>query len=239
MFMHALNKKDTIVLNKNLVLPPKGIICAHPGRVKRIAQEFLTDPYVHTDYRGYQVYVGLYLQQPVFVANTGIGAPAAAFLLEELVTFGVSSIIRLGSNDSSFARYDLKLVERTTLPLGLCFEYGIRPGSSVRFHPDLAVKIINEARRSKLSVTSTYNRHIDSYYAINFLAEENDVSEFTSADMESGALYLLGQRYGLEYATLLLSYPKHGIESEYGDEGRSADLEAKGIRVVLNALINL
>ncbi len=235
--MLALQPENTIVLNKKCALPARGIICAHPGRVKRIAQEFLTGAELHTDYRGYQVFTGVHKGQAVFVANTGIGAPAAAFLLEELVSFGATTIIRLGSNDASFKGYGLSLVERTTLPLGLCLEYGVPPSHTIQFHRGLAVRIAQSALASKLSLNRTFNRHIDGYYAVNFVNKGNDPHQYTSSDMESGALYLLGDLYGREYATLLLSYPKHDQKREYDDSGRSAEVEASAIEIVLNALV--
>ncbi len=235
--MLALQPENTIVLNKESPLPEKGIICAHPGRVRRIAQEFLSAPELHTDYRGYQVYSGLHKGQAIFVANTGIGAPAAAFLLEELISFGARRIIRLGSNDAHFKLYGISIIERTTLPLGLCLDYGVPPAQTIQFHRGLAARIVLAALASNLPLTRTLNRHIDGYYAVNFQNKDQGPPQHTSSDMESGALYLLGEIYGVEYATLLLSYPKHNHSREYDDNGRSAELEARAIELALDALV--
>ena len=55
--MSFINIEQILILNKLKQLPSLGIICAHPGRVKRIADEYLTQVDLHTDYRGFQVYI--------------------------------------------------------------------------------------------------------------------------------------------------------------------------------------
>jgi uridine phosphorylase len=226
--MHALAIQDTIVLNKNLSIPSHGIICAHPGRVERIAQEFLECPQLHTNYRGYQIYVGLYQGAEVFVANTGIGAPAAAFLLEELIAFGAKRIIRLGSNDSNFKDYALTLVQETTLPCGLKLDYNVGL-SRIKINDYLEFMLQLKACKFNIPLKETFNQHIDGYYVAHRLREG-------SSDMESGALYLLGHYYGIQYASVLLSYPKHGEKGEYGGAKEAFELEEKGIRLVLEVL---
>ena len=106
--MKNINTSHTLIINTEKDLPKFGIICAHPDRSARIAREYLTNMETHTDYRGYQVYCGIYKNQQIFVGNTGIGAPAAAFLIEELSSMGVERIVRLGSNDGEFDGFCLK-----------------------------------------------------------------------------------------------------------------------------------
>ncbi len=228
--MNTLSIQDTIVLNKSLRLPPNGIICAHPQRVERIAREYLSNVCTHTDYRGYQIYVGSYLDEEVFVANTGIGAPAAAFLLEELVAFGAKRIIRVGSNDSSFKDYTLTLVEETTLPLGLKQDYQLKHLHKVRVNDYLSFMINLRAKKLKIELNAAENQHIDGYYA--------SYRERTgSSDMETGALYLLGQYHQIQFASILMSYPKHGTKGEYAGELKAREIEDQGITLALHSLI--
>lgn len=223
--MNALSIQDTIVLNKELSLPRNGLICAHPGRVKRIAEEFLQDVRLHTDYRGYQIYTGTFEGKEIFVANTGIGAPAAAFLIEELVAFGAKKIIRLGSNDSSFEGYKLSLVRDTSLPSGLIHDYGVK-FSRVSINDYMDFVITLKAVKFNIALEYVKNYHVDGYYA-GFRNREG------SSDMETGALYLLGRYHQLRFASILMSYPKHGIQ-EYGEKGK--EIEEAGIQLALSAL---
>ena len=162
--MNALSIQDTIVLNKELSFPRNGMICAHPRRVKRIAEEFMTNAELHTDYRDYQIYTGLYDKKEIFVANTGIGAPAAAFLIEELVAFGAKKIVRLGSNDSSFEGYKLSLVRDTKLPSGLIKDYGVK-FSQVSIYDYMDFVITLKAMKLNIPLEYVKNYHVDGYYA--------------------------------------------------------------------------
>lgn len=226
--MMSLCVQDTIVLTKSIPLPPNGIICAHPKRVKKIADKFLKNTMIHTDYRGYQIYVGDYQDQRVFVANTGIGAPAAAFLIEELIAFGAKRIIRVGSNDSNFNGYKLNLVQETTVPLGLKKDYKLLD-ESVEVDQYLRLKITMKAHKLGIELIETINEHIDGYYA--------DFKNRTgSSDMETGALYLLGHHYQLKYASILMSYPKHGATDEKNLLQQAYELENMAIKVALLSL---
>ena len=55
--------------------------------------------------------------------------------------------------------------------------------------------------------------------------------------METGALYLLGQYYQLQYASILMSYPKHGAKGEYGGEMKAREIGDQGITLALMSLI--
>lgn len=226
--MHALSIQDTIVLNKSIPLPTNGIICAHPGRVERIARDFLKEATVHTNYRGYQIFTGYFEDQFVFVGNTGIGAPAAAFLIEELVAFGARKIIRLGSNDSNFTGYQLSLVSETTLPAGLINDYNVGL-KKIKVNDFMEFMITLKSIKMDLKLNITANKHIDGYYAA-FRDREG------SSDMETGALYLLGLYHELQYASILMSYPKHGDKGEYGGEKEAYELEGNAIRLALMSL---
>lgn len=231
-----ITEKESLIINKSKgLLPEKGIICAHPGRARRIATEFFDNYFLHTDYRGYQIYTGQYQDHEVFVANTGIGAPAAAFLLEEMIGFGARRILRLGSNDGKFTDYKLNVVEKTTLPLGLCHDYDF---SQASINISKSLKYVIQKSLEKFDIPSgfTTNRHIDGYFPVNF-SHLMKPSEFGSQDMESGALYLISYLRKTEYLSLLISYPKHETSGEYQDGGKSRRFEESCIKFSLELLL--
>ncbi len=232
--MQLINIEQTLILNKQKTLPSFGIICAHPGRVQRIAKEYLTHTDLHTDYRGFQVFTGNYQGQSIFIANTGIGASAAAFLIEELSAFGVKRLLRLGSHDGEFKTFCIKVVEETTLPIGLCVDYGFEL-PNLKISRELKSSIAQLAKEESFIVEFCQNRHIDGYHAVNF-SNKNTPTNFTSQDMESGALYLLANMNKLECLSLLISYPKHETGGEYLDKGASKAFEGKAINFALKML---
>lgn len=166
--------------------------------------------------------------QQFFVANTGIGAPAAAFLLEELIAFGAKRIIRVGSNDSSFSGYKLNLVQETTLPLGLKKDYQLQM-ESIEVEAYLKFAIMMKARKLEITLDEISNERIDGYYA-------NFRYRLGSSDMETGALYLLGHHYQLKYASILMSYPKHSGCCEKNLLQEAYELENKAIVLALMSL---
>lgn len=234
--MSILTIEQTLIINKYKSLPEFGIICAHPGRAKRIAEEHLTLAEIHTNYRGFQIYIGKYKTHDIFVANTGIGAPAAAFLIEEVLALGVKRILRLGSHDGKFEKFCLKVVEETTLPIGLCLDYEYIPPMTIQISQFLKGAIKELAKKEEILVEFGKNRHLDGYHAVNFFNKTN-LSTFNSQDMESGALYLLAKVKSFECLSLLISYPKHETKGEYLDGGASREFEAKGIEFALKMLI--
>jgi len=74
--------------------------CLLPGdplRAKYIAETFFDDPVEVNTYRGLLGYTGTFGGKPVSVQTSGMGCPAAAIVIEELVQLGVKKILRVGT----------------------------------------------------------------------------------------------------------------------------------------------
>jgi uridine phosphorylase len=72
------------------------LIVGRPGRIQVIL-EHLDNSRKISDNRGFTVYNGEYQGIPITIANTGIGGPSAAIVIEELINVGAKTIIRIGS----------------------------------------------------------------------------------------------------------------------------------------------
>jgi uridine phosphorylase len=77
-------------------LAPNAIIVGDPARIA-ILRAFLDDVREVGHHREYRVVTGTYRDVPVSVVATGIGAPAMAIAVEELVAMGVVRIARIGT----------------------------------------------------------------------------------------------------------------------------------------------
>jgi DeoD family purine-nucleoside phosphorylase len=75
----------------------KGVILVGDPRRAERASTLLAEPRLVNSSRGLLVYTGNYKGTDVTVATTGMGAPAAAIMLEELCNLGASVFIRVGS----------------------------------------------------------------------------------------------------------------------------------------------
>jgi purine-nucleoside phosphorylase len=72
------------------------IVCGDPGRA-RCAAEFMEGARLVNDNRGLLTYTGRYRGMPVTVSTTGMGAPSAAIVMEELAMLGAKAVIRVGT----------------------------------------------------------------------------------------------------------------------------------------------
>ena len=68
-----------------------------PGRARRIAEEHFEGAVERNTHRGLLGYTGEFRGTPVSVQTTGIGGPAAAIVIEELIELGVRRFLRVGT----------------------------------------------------------------------------------------------------------------------------------------------
>lgn len=78
------------------------LVAGDPGRISRLANR-LEDCKLITDHRGLLGYTGFYKGEKVSVQSSGMGCPSMAMVGEELISYGVSQIVRIGTC-SSFAK---------------------------------------------------------------------------------------------------------------------------------------
>lgn len=79
--------------------PPKlAFLSGEPERSRYIAQNYLRDFRLLSDYRGLNSYLG-YLSngQPILAATSGMGAPSLSIVVNELIRVGITEIIRVGT----------------------------------------------------------------------------------------------------------------------------------------------
>ena len=77
-------------------LAPIVLLPGDPGRAQRVAER-LQDAHCYNEFRGLAGYTGVYNGQSVSVQTTGMGAPSAAIVVEELAMLGVKTVIRIGT----------------------------------------------------------------------------------------------------------------------------------------------
>lgn len=245
-------KVTDLISNKEL--PEVGIIVAHPERAERIAT-FLKDVDLHTNYRGYKIYTGLYKGKKVFAAYTAMGGPSVDMILENLIVAGAKKIVRVGTSDNDNRDQDLTtltIVEEVIGLNGMMAEYGYEP-EEIGKPLYASVKLVNSIAQSALMLGKTAVRraksyNIDAYHVFSnptrFAKNPQRILEkiayyksqgATIRDMESGTLFMLGELRHIDVATVLISAIKHGQETEK-QKKIMVDREGDAIQIVLNAL---
>lgn len=77
-------------------LAPIVLLPGDPRRAERVAER-LEDARCYNEFRGLIGYTGVYKGCSISVQTTGMGAPSAAIVVEELAMLGVKTIIRIGT----------------------------------------------------------------------------------------------------------------------------------------------
>jgi len=237
----------TIIKDPN-PLPPVGVISANPARSLLIAQKYFDNYTVNTDFRGFQVYTGFYKGVSIFAANTGLGGPACAFLVEELIAHDVQVIIRLGTNDYNVTENDLNnvyVVKSVAGVYGLMRDYGSREdqwGTLTYSSPDLVSALLDTAQTMpNITAVPSQGYSIDGFYSFfdpenvagNVTAVNEMISFYQSIgcnvrDMEAGSLLYVAQLRGIHAAAVLQAVIKSGHHHE--------DTGTLGIPLVLETL---
>jgi purine-nucleoside phosphorylase len=75
---------------------PIVLLPGDPGRASRVAER-LQGARRYNEFRGLLGYTGAYKGAPVSVQTTGMGAPSAAIVVEELAMLGAKLLIRIGT----------------------------------------------------------------------------------------------------------------------------------------------
>ena len=77
-------------------LAPVVLLPGDSGRAQRVAGQF-ADVRCYNEFRGLLGFTGTYREVPMSVQTTGMGAPSAAIVVEELATLGAQTLIRIGT----------------------------------------------------------------------------------------------------------------------------------------------
>lgn len=245
----GLQPKDRTIIKSPLPIPKVGMVCANPDRAKYIAEQMLDYYWVHTNFRGYTLYVGQYKDTPIFVGYIGLGSASAAFMTEEIISSGAQVIIRLGTNDYNTTISDVNkvyIVEKCYGLAGLMQDLGFPSeewGKPFFADSDL-VSQLEEVGRSipEINVTTASGYNIDAFYAFldpsNVAVDSDAVRRLeakyenygcTVRDMETCAVLMLGQIRKIKTASVLQAVVKN-------DPKKHEDMGTKGIPVVLEVL---
>ena len=83
-------------------IAPIVLLPGDPGRASRVAER-LQDARCYNEFRGLLGYTGACKGTAVSVQTTGMGAPSAAIVVEELAMLGAKVVIRIGTSGSTSA----------------------------------------------------------------------------------------------------------------------------------------
>jgi purine-nucleoside phosphorylase len=198
-----------------------------PGRALALAQQLLTEPKMSNHHRGLWGYSGKTQSgRPLSIQATGVGAPSAAIVLEELTALGVRSAIRVGTCgalDQALSLGDLICAEAALAEDGVSRALG----ADRLAHPDrpLQARLAANGAASRLIVTT------DLFYELDAGARERWLAAGAQAvEMEAAALFALGARLGVAVGCALVVsdvFPG-GTRTRISDQALASAVEVMG-----------
>ncbi len=235
---HLKIKREDI---SGLVLLP-----GDPQRASYIAEKFLKYSEVINEYRGLNAYTGFYNNKKVSVVTSGMGAPSAAIVIEELNRLGVDTIIRTGTCGGvakNVKPSDLVIPTGAGSMIGFKNAYGIGEIPSVPdFHILKNLVTCAEKDRRGRSQSSPLV-HIGPIMTSDaFFSEKKDAKSLESKgilaiEMECAALFALGHVLGMKTGALLLATGNINYGEQVMDSPKIRASMDHMIEIALDALI--
>ncbi len=187
---------------ENVLLP------GNPARARYVAEAFFEGARKVTDKRSLVGFTGTSEGMPVTVQTTGIGAPSAAIIVEELIRLGAKNILRVGScggyhPDMRFG--DLVIATAAVPMVGVVGQLtGGRPHAPTS-HPDLLVAARRSAEEMSVRHFSGPVVSTDLFYDPDPRPQETWRSTGAIAvEMEAAAVFTLAAMRGIRAGCLLM-----------------------------------
>jgi DeoD family purine-nucleoside phosphorylase len=185
-----------------------------PQRTEYIANKFLNQAKPVNEYRGLKAYTGSYNKKMVSVVTSGMGAPSAAIVIEELKRLGVQTIIRTGTCGGVAKKVkpsDIVIPTGAGNMIGFKHVYGIKEVPSV---PDFDIlkNLVEQGEKNSDNVTKNLATiHVGPIVTSDaFFSEKKDAKLLESKgilamEMECAALFALGHVLGIKTGAILLA----------------------------------
>ncbi len=229
---HLKIKREDIA---GLVLLP-----GDPQRSLYIADNFLKYAEVINEYRGLNAYTGYYNNKIVSVVTSGMGAPSAAIVIEELHRLGVHTILRTGTCGGvakNVKPSDLVIPTGAGSMIGFKNAYGIGEIPSV---PDFyilknlvaaAEKYRNNASHHVPAVRIGPIMTSDAFFSEKKDAKSLESKGILAMEMECAALFALGHVLHIKTGAILLATGS----INYGEQV----MDSPAIRASMDSMIEI
>jgi DeoD family purine-nucleoside phosphorylase len=215
------------------------LTCGDPGRATKISI-LLDGAKLVNGNRGLLTYTGLYKGERVTIATTGMGAPSAAIVNEELAMLGAKALIRVGTTGSISEKVLLGdiIVPTEAVPLDGATKAYMKIGGVPKADAGIVEALQSELRSTGARFHSGRICTSDTFY----LEEERDAGRWAaegvlSFEMECSVTFAIGSLRGYRAGAILSVTGRIFGEEErvYNCEKSTASIE-KCIRTALEVI---
>jgi uridine phosphorylase len=199
--------------------PTITLLSGEPERSRYIAENYLQNSRLLSDYRGLNSYLG-YLDNsiPILVATSGMGAPSLSIVVNELIQVGIKTIIRIGTC-GAIQTY-IKIGDIIISQAALCKQGAANdiapPEYPAVADPFLTVSLVESAKSLGIDYHLGITASVDSFYEgqeriassanpylqrhLQGITEEYRRLNILNYEMEAGTLFKMGGVYGFAAA---------------------------------------
>ncbi|NCS54046.1 MAG: nucleoside phosphorylase [Microcystis aeruginosa G13-05] len=207
--------------------PTITLLSGEPERSRYIAETYLQNASLLSDYRGLNSYLG-YLDNstPILLATSGMGAPSLSIVVNELIQVGIKTIIRIGTCGAIQNR--IKIGDIIISQAALCRQGAANDIAPLEYpavaDPFLTVDLVKSAQFLGVN----YQGITEEYRRLNILNYE----------MEAGTLFKMAGVYGFTAACICGVIAERSKEEGISLESKQQAIE-KAIQVAILTVSNL
>lgn len=220
---------------------PVVLLPGDPGRATRVAER-LDDARCYNEFRGLLGYTGTYRGAPVSVQATGMGAPSAAIVVEELAMLDAKTLIRIGTCGGAGPAVEARdlVIATAACPLdGTSLQYvgneAYAPAASYAVVSALVSAALLSGARHHVGLIATE----DALYAVDPGWTETWAARGVLAqEMEASAVFTVAALRGLEAGCILTASNSAGKHERLPDEELKPAID-RMIDVALEAAVTL
>ena len=200
--------------------PPQiALLSGEPERSQTIAQTYLQNARLLSEYRGLNSYVGYLANgKPILVATSGMGAPSLSIIVNELIQVGIKKIIRIGTCGSIQPHVQVGSI---VISQGVLCRQGAANDIAPREYPAVAdpfltVSLVESAKKLSVPYHLGITASVDTFYEgqervkssanphlqpwLSGITEAYRHLNILSYEMEAGTLLKMAGVYGFAAA---------------------------------------
>lgn len=195
--------------------PTLALLSGEPERSRHLAQTYLQDVRLLSDYRGLNSYLGYLANgQAILAATSGMGAPSLSIVVNELIQVGITQIIRVGTCGSIQPQVGVGSIVITQA--ALCRQGAAHDIAPLEYpaaaDPFLTVALVQAARELEVEYHLGITASVDTFYEgqerrevsanshlqrwLEGITEEYRKLNILNYEMEAGTLLKMAGVYG-------------------------------------------